>query len=314
MAFAAQGVSSSTANTFTTMAKIYAIANQKGGAGKTSTTNSLATALAVAGERTLIVDLDQQGNSTRSAGFDLERNPDAFDAAFFDAVVPDRGKRMPTAAAILRGVLGIPTLDLLAGDDRLAGIELALASTTFREHFIKNAVAQVVDDYDHIFLDCPPALGLTVQAAVVAADYVITPIAANERNTLGGARALVTTVEELRADERVRATMRAFVVTTARQSESAYHEILEDLTPYAETKGIPIASVHLSRSTVWANAVNAQMPVLLFRGRTAHGALAARREILRLAGELFPEVRFPEGSEVFRAIDALKDRVAEERN
>ena len=168
------------------MARIIAIANQKGGVGKTTTAVNLAAALAGSGKRVLLVDLDSQGNATMGSGVDKrELNASTCDLLLGEASVVQ--VRVTTGEGF----------DLLPGNIDLTAAEIALMSQDAREQRLKTALAPVVGQYDFIIIDCPPALGLLTLNALAAADSVIVPMQC-EYYALEGLSALVETIEALR--------------------------------------------------------------------------------------------------------------------
>ena len=148
-------------------AKIIAIANQKGGVGKTTTTIYLDSCLAVAEKRTLVVDLDPQGNA--SSGLGLDKN-NYRDANIYHALIGEEN---------IENVIyktELPLLDICPADNNLVGAELELVSVFARESKLKNAFAPIVDNYDFILIDCPPSLGLLTINSLNAADSYLIPL------------------------------------------------------------------------------------------------------------------------------------------
>ena len=168
------------------MARIIAIANQKGGVGKTTTAVNLAAALAGAGKRVMLVDLDSQGNATMGSGVDKRE----LTASTCDLLLGE-------ASVVLVRVTTAEGFDLLPGNIDLTAAEIALMSQDAREQRLKTALAPVRGQYDFIIIDCPPALGLLTLNALAAADSVIVPMQC-EYYALEGLSALVETIEALR--------------------------------------------------------------------------------------------------------------------
>lgn len=147
-------------------ATIVAIANQKGGVGKSTTAINLGAGLAFQGERVLLVDLDPQGNTTSGLGVDRS----AIKQSTYDLLVDDVAAEDVIEASSVRDLFLVPaTIDL-------AGAEIELVSLFSREHRLENALKTVVDDYDFVLIDSPPSLGLLTINGLTAADEVLIPI------------------------------------------------------------------------------------------------------------------------------------------
>ncbi|MCG3204444.1 MAG: Sporulation initiation inhibitor protein Soj [Elusimicrobia bacterium] len=167
--------------------KKVAITNQKGGVGKTTTAINLATAVALAGVRTLLVDLDPQANVT--SGFGVVRP--GLDSNIYAALIGDK----PLSEIIVK--TDVPHLDLVPSGIDLVGAELELASIEGRESRLKNALATLTEPYQFIFFDCPPSLGLITLNALNTADSVIIPIQC-EYYALEGLTQLTRSIEYIR--------------------------------------------------------------------------------------------------------------------
>lgn len=148
------------------MGKIIAVVNQKGGVAKTTTVVNLGAYLAQAGKKVLIIDIDPQGNASSGLGVDR----DSLELCIYDVLIND----IPVEGVILD--TEIPGLQVLPATISLAGAEIELVSSANREQKLKNALAEVKDDYDYIIIDCPPSLGLLTLNALTAADSMIIPI------------------------------------------------------------------------------------------------------------------------------------------
>jgi chromosome partitioning protein len=143
--------------------KVIALANQKGGVAKTTTTLNLAVAFAEEGHRILCVDMDPQGNLTMSQGID----PDTLNKSMFDVLVH---------RISIREVIHKREIDVAVASIDLAGAEIAMSAMIGRERLLQKALAEVADDYDFVFIDTPPSLGLLTINALTAANKVIVPV------------------------------------------------------------------------------------------------------------------------------------------
>ncbi|MBW3534067.1 MAG: AAA family ATPase [Gemmatimonadetes bacterium] len=166
------------------MSRVIAIANQKGGVGKTTTAINLGASLAVAERRTLVIDIDPQGNAT--SGLGVERPDDL--ATIYDVLV----ERRPASECIIESV-HFPYLDLLPSTRDLVGAEIELVGAGERESILRQALRDVRERYDFILVDCPPSLGLLTLNTLTAADSVLIPIQC-EFYALEGLSQLLSTV------------------------------------------------------------------------------------------------------------------------
>ncbi|MBR2855073.1 MAG: ParA family protein [Clostridia bacterium] len=168
------------------MGKIIAIANQKGGVGKTTTAVNLSAAIAQAGKKVLMADLDPQGNTTSGLGRTVNERSSIYDALMGRAQLKNCIQQTD-----------IRKLQLIGSDIRLAGAEVELVSVKEREFYLKKLLGVVRDDYDFIFVDCPPSLSLLTLNALAAADSVLVPIQC-EYYALEGVTALMNTINRVK--------------------------------------------------------------------------------------------------------------------
>jgi chromosome partitioning protein len=170
------------------MSKIYALANQKGGVGKTTTAVNLGAYLALSGMRVLVIDADPQANATSSLGFDKNNLP----LSIYDALI----NKVRIAETIL--LTDHFCLELVPSSPALAGAEVEMVGLLAREHLLRKAIAPVVERYDYVLIDCPPSLGLlTINALTAASDGVIIPVQC-EYLALEGLTLLVHTINLVR--------------------------------------------------------------------------------------------------------------------
>ncbi len=163
------------------MSKIIAIANQKGGVGKTTTAVNLCCALKMKGKRVLLLDCDPQGNSSSGMGVDKHSTPSAYEL-------------ITNTADILDCIRKTPYGDVIPSNKELSGATVELVNKVRREYVLKDALQLVYNDYDYIFIDCPPSLELLTLNALVAADSVLIPMQC-EYYALEGIADLMTTIK-----------------------------------------------------------------------------------------------------------------------
>ncbi len=171
------------------MAKIFCVANQKGGVGKTTTTVNLAAGLAKVGQRVLMIDLDPQGNATMGSGVDKRK----LAMSVYDVLLESASIR---EAAVLSEKCGY---HVLGANRELAGAEVELVALDHREKRLKAALAEVADDYDFILIDCPPSLSMLTLNGLCAAHGVIVPMQC-EYFALEGLTDLVNTIKQVHAN------------------------------------------------------------------------------------------------------------------
>ena len=163
------------------MSKIIAIANQKGGVGKTTTAVNLCCALKMKGKRVLLLDCDPQGNSSSGMGVDKHSTPSAYEL-------------ITKTADILDCIRKTPYGDVIPSNKELSGATVELVNKVRREYVLKDALQLVYNGYDYIFIDCPPSLELLTLNALVAADSVLIPMQC-EYYALEGIADLMTTIK-----------------------------------------------------------------------------------------------------------------------
>ncbi len=247
------------------MGQTIACANQKGGVGKTTTVVNLATYLALAGDRVLIVDLDPQGNAT--SGLGLERG--GSDPSLYDALVGDA----PLADLIVPTAIG--GLTIVPASIALAGGEVELAAFPQRERRLARLLDGLADGYDYVFLDCPPSLGLLTVNALTAADAVLIPIQC-EYYALEGLTHLISTANLVRDHLNPALAIKGVVMTMHDARTNLSAEVTAEVRRHL---GDAVYETIIPRSVRLSEAPSFGLPVALYRGDSkgalAYAALAA---------------------------------------
>lgn len=248
--------------------RVVAIVNQKGGVGKSTTAVNLGAALAILGKRVLLLDIDPQGNTTSGLGVDKRQLEDDM----YAVLLAD----LPVRSAIVE--TGVPNLDLVPATINLAGAEIELVSTLSRETCLRRAIAGIVGDYDFVFIDCPPSLGLLTLNALTAANEVLIPVQA-EYYALEGLSQLTRVVERVRDALNSDLKIAGVLVTMFDARTRLATEVLDEVNAHFEEQ---VFKTQIPRNIRLSEAPSFGKPVVLFdvksRGAQAYFALA--REVL----------------------------------
>lgn len=244
------------------MGRVYAVVNQKGGVGKTTTAVNVAACLALTGAKVLLVDLDPQGNATSGLGIDRS----SLKQSSYDVLIDDR----PVAEA--RVVTKVEGLHLLAATLDLAGAELELMPKIAREGFLRRSLAAVRDDYEAILIDAPPSLGLLTLNALVAADSLIVPIQA-EFYALEGIRQLMQTVELVKRHLNPDLEVARVILTMLDPRMRLAQQVAEDVRKHF---GSLVSPTDIPRNVRLSEAPSHGLPIALYDPKS-RGALAYQK-------------------------------------
>lgn len=235
--------------------RIIAIANQKGGVGKTTTAVNLATALAACGKRVLIIDLDPQGNATTGLGIAREsRKIGAYELLIDGVTLADATK--PTT---------VPNMWILPTTPDLAGAEVELIDLERREYRLRDALAAGALDYDFVLIDCPPSLTLLTLNAMVAADCVLVPLQC-EFYALEGLSQLTKTIERVKKHLNPVLEIQGVVLTMFDRRSSLNEQVASDVRAHFGEK---VYETSIPRNVRMAEAPSHGIPALLYDVRCA---------------------------------------------
>jgi chromosome partitioning protein len=259
------------------MSRVIAIANQKGGVGKTTTAINLGAALAVAEQRTLIIDIDPQGNAT--SGLGLEGR--ASRPTVYDVLV----ERRPVEECIARG-LHFDQLDLLPSTRHLVGAEIELVGEGQRESILRHALAAVRDQYDFILVDCPPSLGLLTLNTLTAADSVLIPIQC-EFYALEGLSQLLNTVRLVQRGLNPTLEIEGVLLTMYDKRLNLSRQVAEEAVQYFGRK---VYRTQIPRNVRLAEAPSFGSPIVLYDALSAgaQSYLALATEVIKARDERIP--------------------------
>jgi chromosome partitioning protein len=254
------------------MSRVIAITNQKGGVGKTTTAINLAASLALADQRVLLVDLDPQGNLTSGIGL---RGHRAKGGTIYDALTSDPP---PFSAADFILSTDVDNLQAIPSDGSLIGAEIELVPLPERERRLRRLIESVRNDFDRIFIDCPPSLGLLTLNALVAADAVLIPLHC-EYFALEGLASLVSTLRRVRASLNPSLDIDGVLLTMHDERTNLGQQVARDVREFFKEK---VFNTVIPRNVRLGEAPSHGKPVILYdvKSRGAEAYLALAREVI----------------------------------
>ncbi len=250
------------------MGKTIAIANQKGGVGKTTTTINLSASIALAEKDILIIDTDPQGNLTSGLGIDRE----ALQKSLYDVYT---GK-FPIEDVIIE--TSLPHLYIVPSTIDLLGVEVELVQKDRRERMLLDAILKIKNNYRYIFIDCPPSLGLLTLNGLVAADSVIVPVQC-EYYSLEGLSMLTRTLRLVRGSFNPNLDIEGILLTMFDARNSLSHQVAEEVRKFFKEK---VYKTLIPRNVTLGEAPSYGKPAILYdaRSKGAQSYLSLAKEIL----------------------------------
>jgi chromosome partitioning protein len=232
------------------MSKIITIANQKGGVGKTTTAVNLSACLAVAEHPTLLIDIDPQANSTSGLGFNAKK----VEQSIYEVIIEGQNIQKATINTNLK------YLDLLPSNVRLAGAEVELVNTISREKKLSTALEHLQKDYDYIFIDCPPSLGLLTINAMTAANSVLIPIQC-EYYALEGLGQLLNTIRLVQKHLNPGLEIEGVLLTMYDSRLNLSRQVADDVRRYFDNK---VFKTIIDRNVRLSEAPSYGKPIILY--------------------------------------------------
>ena len=251
------------------MSRVIAIANQKGGVGKTTTAINLGACLAVAEKKTLIIDIDPQGNAT--SGLGVQRGE--VERSIYDILVEGAG-----ADTVIRSEVHFPYLDLVPSTRDLVGAEVELVNQPERELVLRRALESVRQNYDYVLVDCPPSLGLLTLNTMAAADAVLIPIQC-EFYALEGLSQLLNTVRLVQRNLNPGLEIDGVLLTMFDQRLNLSRQVAEEAKEYF---GDRVYETSIPRNVRLAEAPSFGKPIVLYDilSAGAQAYLGLAREVM----------------------------------
>lgn len=236
------------------MGKIISVTNQKGGVGKTTTCVNLASYVADAGHRVLLLDMDPQGNAGSSLGVELEKGKESI----YEVLLGE----IPIKDAVYPSVQ--KNLDVIPSTVDLAGAEVDLVYVDDREKVLKTALSEIKDKYDYIFIDCPPSLGLLTVNALTATDTIIIPIQC-EYFALVGLGQLMNTVRLIKKILNPEIEIEGVLLTMKDNRSNLVAQVSEEIKKYF---GAKVYNTYIPRNVKLAESPSYAKPILLYDNKS----------------------------------------------
>jgi len=251
------------------MGKVIAIANQKGGVGKTTTAVNLSACLGKQGKKTLLIDIDPQGNTTSGLGVD----PRAVETSVYDCIIND----VPMSEVLID--TGFDNLCICPSNIDLAGAELELVEAERRQYRLRTALDMIRADYDYIIIDCPPSLGLLTINALSAADGVIVPMQC-EYFALEGLSQLTVTISQIKKMYNSALELTGVVITMFDGRLNLTLQVLEELKKHFPDK---IFKTPVPRNVRLSEAPSFGMPAMYFdkHSKGANAYIDIAKELIK---------------------------------
>jgi chromosome partitioning protein len=259
------------------MARVIAIANQKGGVGKTTTAVNVSACLAVAERKTLLIDIDPQANAT--SGLGIEKN--GITSSIYEVLISDASIRDAVIPAP-----DLPFLHVVPSNQRLIGAEVELVNVMARETRLQRAIADVVADYEYIFIDCPPSLGLLTVNTLTAADTVIVPIQC-EYYALEGLGQLLNTIRLVQRNLNTSLRIEGILLTMYDGRLNLARQVADEARRYF---GDRVYEAMIPRNVRLGEAPSFGQPIVLYDilSAGAQAYIALTKEIMDLSKSVEP--------------------------
>lgn len=238
------------------MSHIIALANQKGGVGKTTTSINLSACLAEAGKKVLVIDIDPQGNTTSGLGIDK----DNLENTVYELMLGECSIK-----EAMMSIEGLDNLKLIPSNVNLAGAEIELLGINDKEYILKNAVDYVAEDFDYIMIDCPPSLNMLTVNALTTADSVLVPIQC-EYYALEGISQLMHTIDLVRERLNNKLKINGVVFTMYDARTNLSNDVVNTVKENLDTK---IYKTIIPRNVRLAEAPSNGLPINLYDSKSA---------------------------------------------